>query len=105
MPRILLDACVPHHLRRHLVGLDVVTAQYAGLDSLPDNELLPAIEGVYDILVTLDRGVPHQQPTGQKLAVVVLSVKQQTPEDFAALVPELARVLGSVGRGEVIVVR
>jgi hypothetical protein len=101
MPRILLDACVPHPLRRQLVGLDVHTAHYAGLDRLKDHELLPAIEGLYDVLVTLDHGLPHQQPTGRCLAIVVLVVSEQTPEAFAALVPRLVEVLGSIGPGEV----
>jgi len=61
MPAVLLDACVPQWLRRELGTTDVTTAHYAGLDQLSDSALLTAIEGRYDILVTLDRNLTYQQ--------------------------------------------
>lgn len=36
--RVLLDACVPLKLRREMVGVDVVTARYAGLQPVDDGE-------------------------------------------------------------------
>ncbi len=56
--RVLLDACVPHWLRTELVGYDVTTARYTGLDEISDSQLFAAIEGQYDALVTLDGGIP-----------------------------------------------
>jgi hypothetical protein len=64
MVRVLLDACVPHWLRRELTAFDVETAHFAGLDHLSDTELLGAIEGRYDVLVTLDRNLTYQQKIG-----------------------------------------
>jgi hypothetical protein len=57
MPRVLLDACVPHSLRKHSVGVDAETAHFAGLDHLTDSALLDAMEGRFDMLVTLDRNL------------------------------------------------
>jgi len=60
MVRVLLDACVPQWLRRELGGSEVTTARHAGLDQLPDRELLAAAEGKYEVPVTLDRNIPYQ---------------------------------------------
>ena len=57
MVAVLLDACVPHWLRNRLTEFDVETAHYAGFDHLLNGELLTAIEGRFDVLVTLDREV------------------------------------------------
>ena len=45
MVTILLDACVPQSLRSQIDGHQVETARFAGLDELPDGDLLDAIEG------------------------------------------------------------
>jgi hypothetical protein len=45
MVKVLLDACVPQWLRAELGDSEVTTARFAGLDQLPDSELLAAAEG------------------------------------------------------------
>lgn len=103
MAKILLDACVPQWLRAELGGVDVTTARYAGLDELSDSELLVAIEGRFDVLVTLDRDLAYQQKmAGRSFGVVVLRVSEQTPEAFHALLPKLTKVLRKVKPGQVI---
>jgi predicted nuclease of predicted toxin-antitoxin system len=83
MARVLLDACVPRWLRTELRGVDVTTARHVGLDERPDSELLAAIEGRYDVLVTLDGNIPFQQRIANRpFAVVVMRVRDQTPESF-----------------------
>lgn len=83
-----LDACVPHWLRKELGTADVATAHSAGLHQLSDSDLLAAIEGRYDILVTLDRNLTYQQKVeGRSLAVIVVRVSDQTPEAFARWCP------------------
>jgi hypothetical protein len=50
------------------VSTPVHTAHYAGIERLKDHELLPAIDGVYDVLVT-HQVLPQQQPAGRRLAL------------------------------------
>jgi hypothetical protein len=105
MVRVLLDACVPHWLRRELTELDVETAHFAGLDQLSDTALLDAIEGRYDALVTLDRNLTYQQKIGgRSVAVIVLRVAEQTPEAFQALMPQLQVAVRSASGGSITVV-
>lgn len=102
MVKVLLDACVPHWLRRELAEADVTTAHYAGLDGLSDSQLLAAVEGRYDILVTLDQNMSFQQNlSGRRLALIVLRPLDQSPESFRQLVPALIAALGDVTPGEV----
>ncbi len=105
MPKILLDACVPHSLRRYLTGLDAETAQFAGLDRITDSALLDAMAGRYDILVTLDRNLTYQQKiAGRSVAVIVLRVPEQTPEAFSAPVPALKQAIEEASAGQAVVI-
>ena len=105
MVRVLLDACVPHRLRRGLSELDVETAQGANLDRVPDVALLAAIDGTYDVLVTRDRNLSFQQKiAGRSVAVIVLRSLDQSPEAFDALLPELKAAIGAADLGTVTLV-
>jgi predicted nuclease of predicted toxin-antitoxin system len=105
MVKVLLDACVPHRLRRGLTDFDVVTAQRAGLDQIPDGALLAAIDGNYDVLVTRDRNLTFQQKiAGRSIAVVVLRTLDQSPAAFDALLPELKAATSAATPGTVTLV-
>ena len=105
MVKVLLDACVPHWLRTELGNADVTTARFARLDQLSDSDLLSAIEGHFDVLVTLDRNLTYQQRiAGRPIAVVVVRVPEQTPEAFRAMVPALIEAIGNAKQGEMTVV-
>ena len=100
--RVLLDACVPQWLRRELAEFYVETAHYAGLDQIPDGELLAAMEFRFDVMVTLDTGLVHEnRVAGRPFAVVVLRVAEQTPVAFRALTPGLAAAIRQAVPGDV----
>ena len=100
--RVLLDACVPQWLRRELTEFDVETAQFAKLDQLPDTQLLDAIEGRFDAVITLDTSLQYQNNIPSRtFGIVVLRVEDQTPAAFLDLVPQIRHALGSVKPGNV----
>ena len=72
--RILFDQGTPAPLRRHLRGRSVDTAFERGWSELQNGALLDkAEEAGYDVLVTTDQGIRHQQNLeGRGLAVLVL---------------------------------
>lgn len=71
--RILFDQGTPLPLKQHLPGHQVETAFELGWSRLTNGELLAAAEGRFDVLVTTDRNLRHQQSlSGRKLAVLVL---------------------------------
>lgn len=71
--RILFDQGVPVPPRRHLTGHDVATAHEEGLSAVGNGELLRRADARFDLLITTDKNLRHQQNlSGLRLAVVVL---------------------------------
>lgn len=71
--RILLDQGTPAPLRRSLEGHSVATAHELGWATLTNGELLAAAEGAFDVFVTTDQNLRHQQNlAGRRLAILVL---------------------------------
>jgi hypothetical protein len=57
--KILLDECLPLDFRHSFPNHDTHTAQWAGLKSKKNGELLRAAEiAGYDVLLTVDQGIP-----------------------------------------------
>jgi predicted nuclease of predicted toxin-antitoxin system len=72
--RVLFDQGTPAPLRRHLAGHDVSTAYEMGWAELRNGDLLAAAEQVFEVMITTDQSLRHQQSlAGRKLAIVVLS--------------------------------
>ncbi len=72
---ILFDHGTPRGLARSLQGHTVKEARAQGWDTLSNGELLDAAEEAgFDVLLTTDTNLPHQQNLQKhKLAVVILS--------------------------------
>ena len=93
--RILFDQGTPAPLRSALTGHTVSTAFEMGWAQLANGDLLRATEKSFDVLITTDRNLRHQQNlTGLRLAILTLwttswpSIKRHLPE-IAAAVNEL----------------
>jgi hypothetical protein len=73
--KVLLDENLPHKLRAHLVQHETATVAYLGWGGLKNGELLQAAEDAgFEVFVTGDRALAHQQNLGaRKLAIVSLS--------------------------------
>jgi len=73
--KVLLDENMPHQLRAHLPAHNVSTAVYVGFGGFQNGELLKAAEDAgYDVLLTGDLSIEHQQNiAGRKIAIVSLS--------------------------------
>ncbi len=74
MASVLLDHNVPHPVRRVLSGHEVRTAAEMGWAAVGNGELLARAEaGGFEVLVTADRNIRHQQNlAGRTIALVVL---------------------------------
>lgn len=99
--RVLLDACVPRRLRRQLPGHEVRTVPEMGWGDLDDGTLLEAIAGRFDVLITVDKGIPKQQRLeGRAFAVIVLHARTNRLSDLLPLIPALRESLDTVQSGE-----
>jgi hypothetical protein len=71
--RVLFDQGVPSPLCGHLPGHEVQTAFEQGWAQLTNGELLSRAESVFDVLVTTDANLKHQQNlAGRSIAILVL---------------------------------
>jgi len=72
--RILFDHGTPRGIARSLQGHTVKETKAEGWDTFTNGELLKAAEDAgFDVLVTPDQNLPHQQNlAGRRIAVVVL---------------------------------
>ena len=60
--KVLLDEMLPIGVRQLLPGHEVVTAAYAGLAGVSNGEMISqAMSKGFDVIVSLDRGIPNQQ--------------------------------------------
>ena len=76
--RILFDHNTPRLLRRHLDGHDVDAAAERGWAALGNGALLDrAEEAGYEVVITADKNIPHQQDLGRRnLALIVLGANR-----------------------------
>jgi hypothetical protein len=93
--RVLLDEDIPHSLRHHLPGHDVITVWFAGWSGLKNGNLLRTAQanGI-EVFVTADQSLPAEQNLkALRLGVVVLT----TPE-WRILSQHLATIAAAVDR-------
>lgn len=91
--RVLLDEMLPRKLKRLLPEwIEAVTVQERGWDSKKNGELLASVEKEFDLLLTIDRGIPHQQDLSRyDLTVVVLTANSNRLSDLEPHMREVRR--------------
>lgn len=90
--RIIFDQGAPAPLRRALSGHTVATAFELGWSDLANGDLLQQAEAQFDLLITTDQNLRHQQNlAGRRLAILVLpttswpKIRQHQAEVLAAV--------------------
>ncbi|HEY9171638.1 MAG TPA: hypothetical protein VI136_05065 [Verrucomicrobiae bacterium] len=97
--KVLLDACVPRPLRQFLPNHTVRTAQEMGWGQLKNGDLLQVVEAQFDVLLTSDQNLKHQQKVaGRRLAVLVLPTNDWPT--IRAKSNEIAAKVGGLKRGD-----
>jgi hypothetical protein len=81
--KVLLDECVTRKLGNDFSGHEVHTVEQAGFKGLKNRQLLTAAAGHYDVLVTVDRNIHHQQNLKLfRIAILVLAAKRNSYESL-----------------------
>ncbi len=94
--QLLLDESVPKALGFLLEPHHVRTAQAAGFAGLLNGELLAAMKAAsYDVLITFDQNLPHQQNVDLPVAVIVLKAKNNRVETAVKFAPQIRAALQS----------
>ena len=97
--RVLLDECLPRRLKRELAGHEARTAPEMGWASKRNGELLTLAVGHFDVFLTADRNLSHQQDLSSfDIAVVVLVASSNRLDDLRPLVPRVLEILRTAKR-------
>ena len=91
--RILFDNGTPRGIAVALIGHSVMEAREQGWDRLSNGELLDSAEAAgFDVLLTTDKNIHHQQNLiGRKIAIVALGkarwklIRLRLPEILGAV--------------------
>jgi predicted nuclease of predicted toxin-antitoxin system len=102
--RILLDECLPLDFRHSFPGHDAHTAEWAGLKGKKNGELLRDAElAGYEVLLTVDQGIPHQQNlAGLKLSIILIRSRTNQLEDLLPLVGAILSALETMSPGQIL---
>lgn len=102
--RLLLDENLDWRLRRDLPGHQVESVPLIGWAGLENGDLLDqAVKAGFEVLVTMDNNLVHQQNiAGFRIAVVALRARSNRLEDTRALMPDLLALLPAFKPGTLI---
>ena len=104
--RLLLDECVEQPLRHFFTGHDCHTAAYAGLAGLKNGALLSAGAAGFDVIVTTDQEIPHQQNLrDRRISILILCGRTNRLADLRGLVSDALNAIDSTGRGQTVIVK
>ena len=101
--KLLLDESVPRRLGRELTGHEVSTVQEQGWASFENGDLLRLASGAFDVLVTCDQNLEHQQNIASfRIGLLVLVARTNRLEDLRPLVAPALRSLATLKPGVLI---
>jgi len=99
--KILLDHNLDWRLKRLLPDHDVRSTKEMGWERLTNGQLLSQAEVHFDVMLTVDRNIRHQQNlAGQNIAIIVLIAANNTRNTLAPLFSEVERLLPTVTAGQ-----
>ena len=103
--RVLLDECLPRRLKRGLIGHEVQTVPEMRWSGKRNGELLRLAAREFDVFLTVDRRLPHEQKLSMfRIAVIVLVARSNRLLDLLPLVPAILEILPRAKPGEAVVV-
>jgi predicted nuclease of predicted toxin-antitoxin system len=100
--RILIDECVDPRVKR-LFDDEVKTVHQMGWDTLKDGRLFQLAQERFDVFLTIDRNLEHQQNLKKfSLGFVVVQVPKNQLRFFEQIRDELRTAVSAINPGEVV---
>ena len=102
--RVLLDENMPRQLMGLFEsGIEVATVGQLGWKGKKNGELLRIAQHDFDVFVTMDGGIPHQQNLSRiQMGIVLLEVRSNRYEDLAPLMGQVNEALKTLKKGQVV---
>ncbi len=101
--RVLLDECVNRRIREAFSAHTVTTVDEVSWRALPDHKLVAAAQGLFDVLVTIDRGFEFEHNLKKlTFGIVIVHVARNRVSYYRPLYPAILATVERVQPGEVI---
>ena len=102
MMKVLLDECLPRKLKREVQADEINTVPEMGWAGTKNGKLLRLVEQEFDVLLTNDQNIEHQQNLQQfELAVIVLVALTNDIEDLRPLMPAANEAMRNIKPKEI----
>jgi hypothetical protein len=103
--RVLLDEMMSSRLARELVGHEVSTVPREGWAGLTNGALLARIDALFDVLVTMDRGMRYQQRvTGRPFGIIEVHARSNALRALLPAVPRIREAIDTIQPGDVVTI-
>ena len=101
--RVLFDENMPHPLRRHFTGFIVRTVQEMGWAGVKNGNLLTLAEGQnFDVLLTFDRNLEHQQNMARRtIAIVIVAALDKRIPALLSMMPDILATVSAAQPGNI----
>ena len=102
--KLLLDECVPRKIKFLFAGegISCETVREAGWSGKENGELFWLAEQQYEVLVTIDRNIRHQQNlAGRKISILIIRTVSNDYEDIRHHIPAAVAALKTIRPGQV----
>jgi hypothetical protein len=93
--KIIIDECVPSIVKKRLPSRDIVTVQEMGWAGVKNGKLLRLVAADFDVFITSDKNLRHQQNLDSFDLAVVLLPTNQVPA-VEALLPKINKALENI---------
>ena len=101
--RILIDECVDPRVKLLFGEDEAATVHERAWDALEDGPLLKLAQDHYDVFLTIDGNLEHQQNLSKlDLGIVVARVPKNQMSYYRAIEEELRRAVETVRPGQVV---
>jgi predicted nuclease of predicted toxin-antitoxin system len=103
--KLLLDECLPRRTKYLFgeAGHECETVQEAGFSGKENGELIALAEKKFDVFVTIDKNIRHQQNLrGQNIAVLIIRTVSNDLDDIRPHIPGALSALRSIRPGQVV---
>jgi predicted nuclease of predicted toxin-antitoxin system len=97
--KVLLDECTPRVIKRRVLAHSISTVQEMGWAGFKNGELLALAEPQFEVFITTDKNLRHQQNLSQRKLAVVLLPSNQVPV-VENVIPALEAALAVIKAGD-----
>lgn len=99
--KIIIDECVPSIVKKGLPARNIVTVQEMGWAGIKNGELLRRVAAGFDVFITSDKNLRHQQNLSLFGVAIILLPSSQVPI-IRKLLPNIDDALGRIAKQDFI---